>query len=139
MEDISKILSEAPKGLKLYSMSHGVVTLQEVTDEGTILCESFESSTVAFDKHGGLTPYGECLVYPSESLRDWTDFKDKCLLTLLHPNENLTYGCVYVVDKSKGKVYVDDRNIGRIEMHRNFVYYIHTSNGKSKIKRKRRC
>ena len=129
MEDISKILSGAPKGLRLYSLSHGMVTLREVTGEGTIMCEPFESFAVAYDRYGRLAPYGTCLVYPSESVRDWEYFKDTCLLTSVHPDDNMTYGCVYVVDRSKGKVYVDDRNIGRIEMHKEYVYYIKTSDG----------
>lgn len=76
--NIVKILKDCPKGMKLYSPLLGNVTLEEVDNNSTIpirVNDSFNSRSY-FTKTGLYYDRadGECLLFPSSKMRDWTKF-----------------------------------------------------------------
>lgn len=78
--NIAKILKDKPRGTKLYSSACGKCELKEADDK--IFKVSFYSSKsgfmiggeVTFDKNGNLYDDGECIVFPSKEMRDWSKF-----------------------------------------------------------------
>lgn len=76
--NIAEILKDCPKGIKLYSPLLGNVTLEKVDINSTIpirVNDGFNSCSY-FTKTG-LYYYhedGECLLFPSSKMRDWTKF-----------------------------------------------------------------
>ena len=82
--DLTKILKNAPKGLKLYSMVHGEVELERIdskedypiiTSKGVNL-HTQSLSEESFTKEGKIYLYepGECILFPSKDQRDWSKF-----------------------------------------------------------------
>ena len=82
--DLTKILKNAPKGLKLYSMVHGEVELERIDskeDYPIITSKGVNPHTQSFSeesftKEGKLYLYeaGECILFPSKDQRDWNKF-----------------------------------------------------------------
>lgn len=78
--NIAKILKDKPKGTKLYSSACGKCELKEADDKSFKV--SFYSSKFGFmnggegylDKNGKLYDDGECVVFPSKEMRDWSKF-----------------------------------------------------------------
>ena len=78
--NIAKILKDKPRGTKLYSSACGKCELKEADDK--IFKVSFCSSKSGFmiggegtfDKNGNLYDDGECIVFPSKEMRDWSKF-----------------------------------------------------------------
>lgn len=78
--NIAKILKDKPRGTKLYSSACGKCELKEADDK--IFKVSFYSSKsgfmiggeCTFDKNGNLYDDGECIVFPSKEMRDWSKF-----------------------------------------------------------------
>lgn len=78
--NISKILKDKPRGTKLYSSACGKCELKEADDK--FFKVSFYSSKSGFmiggegtfDKNGNLYDDGECIVFPSKEMRDWSKF-----------------------------------------------------------------
>nr|DAO38649.1 MAG TPA: hypothetical protein [Caudoviricetes sp.] len=78
--NIAKILKDKPRGTKLYSSACGKCELKEADDK--IFKVSFYSSKSGFmiggedtfDKNGNLYDDGECIVFPSKEMRDWSKF-----------------------------------------------------------------
>ena len=78
--NIVEILKDKPKGTKLYSSACGECKLEEVDDKSFKI--SFYSSKSGFmnggegtfDKNGNLYDDGECIVFPSKEMRDWSKF-----------------------------------------------------------------
>lgn len=78
--NIAKILKDKPRGTKLYSFACGKCELKEADDK--IFKVSFYSSKSGFmiggegtfDKNGNLYDDGECIVFPSKEMRDWSKF-----------------------------------------------------------------
>lgn len=78
--NIAKILKDKPRGTKLYSSACGKCELKEADDK--IFKVSFYSSKSGFmiggegtfDKNGNLYNDGECIVFPSKEMRDWSKF-----------------------------------------------------------------
>lgn len=78
--NIAKILKDKPRGTKLYSSACGKCELKEADDK--IFKISFYSSKSGFmiggegtfDKNGNLYDDGECIVFPSKEMRDWSKF-----------------------------------------------------------------
>ena len=74
------ILRDKPKGTKLYSSACGKCKLEEVYDKSFKI--SFYNSKFGFmnggegylDKNGKLYDDGECVVFPSKDMRDWSKF-----------------------------------------------------------------
>lgn len=78
--NIVKILADKPKGTKLYSSACGKCKLEEVDDKSFKI--SFYNSKFGFmnggegylDKNGKLYDDGECIIFPSKEMRDWSKF-----------------------------------------------------------------
>ena len=78
--NIAEILKDKPKGTKLYSSACGKCKLEEVDDKSFKI--SFYNSKFGFmnggegylDKNGKLYDDGECVVFPSKEMRDWSKF-----------------------------------------------------------------
>ena len=78
--NIAKILKDKPRGTKLCSSACGKCELKEADDK--IFKVSFYSSKSGFmiggedtfDKNGKLYDDGECVVFPSKEMRDWSKF-----------------------------------------------------------------
>ena len=78
--NIAKILKDKPKGTKLYSSACGKCELKEADDKSFKV--SFYSSKFGFmnggegtfDKNGNLYDDGECVVFPSKEMRNWSKF-----------------------------------------------------------------
>lgn len=78
--NIVEILKDKPRGIKLYSSACGKCKLEEVDDKSFKI--SFYSSKFGFmnggegylDKNGKLYDDGECVVFPSKEMRDWSKF-----------------------------------------------------------------
>lgn len=78
--NIAKILNDKPRGTKLYSSACGKCKLEEVDDKSFKI--SFYNSKFGFmnggegylDKNGKLYDDGECIIFPSKEMRDWSKF-----------------------------------------------------------------
>lgn len=78
--NIAEILKDKPQGTKLYSSACGKCNLEEVYDKSFKI--SFYNSKFGFmnggeghlDKNGKLYDDGECVVFPSKEMRDWSKF-----------------------------------------------------------------
>lgn len=78
--NIVEILKDKPQGIKLYSSACGKCKLEEVDDKSFKI--SFYNSKFGFmnggegylDKNGKLYDDGECVVFPSKEMRDWSKF-----------------------------------------------------------------
>lgn len=78
--NIVEILKDKPQGTMLYSSACGKCKLEEVDDKSFKI--SFYNSKFGFmnggegylDKNGKLYDDGECVVFPSKEMRDWSKF-----------------------------------------------------------------
>ena len=78
--NIAEVLKDKPQGTKLYSSACGKCTLEEADDKSFKI--SFYNSKFGFmnggegifDKNGNLYDDGECVVFPSKEMRDWSKF-----------------------------------------------------------------
>lgn len=80
--NIAEILKDKPAGTKLYSIANGLVTIEKKTEYNlkhpecsTIWCNSkFSGSLLHFTYEGKSEASGECLLFPSKTMRDWKKF-----------------------------------------------------------------
>ena len=78
--NIAKILKNKPRGTKLYSMIHGKCSSEAVTDEifKINFCTSkfglTQSGECTLIKFGNMYDGGECIIFPSKEMRDWSKF-----------------------------------------------------------------
>lgn len=78
--NIAEILKNKPRGTKLYSMIHGKCSFEAVTDEifKINFCTSkfglTQSGECTLIKFGNMYDGGECIIFPSKSMRDWRKF-----------------------------------------------------------------
>lgn len=63
--NIAEILKNKPRGTKLYSMIHGKCSSEAVTQSG-------ECTLIKF---GNMYDDGECIIFPSKEMRDWSKFQ----------------------------------------------------------------
>lgn len=78
--NIAEILKDKPQGTKLYSSACGKCVLKEADDKSFKI--SFYSSRFGFmtggegtfGKNGNLYDDGECIIFPSKEMRDWSKF-----------------------------------------------------------------
>ena len=81
--NIAKILKDKPRGTKLYSIVHGECTFKAITDEifKINFCNSKFGLTQAGEctliKFGNMYDGGECIIFPSKEMRDWSKFSWK--------------------------------------------------------------
>lgn len=79
--NIAEILKNKPRGTKLYSMIHGKCSSEAVTDEifKINFCTSkfglTQSGECALIKFGNMYDGGECIIFPSKEMRDWSKFQ----------------------------------------------------------------
>lgn len=81
--NIVEILKDKPQGTMLYSSACGKCKLEEVDDKSFKI--SFYNSKFGFmnggegylDKNGKMYDGGECIIFPSKEMRDWTKFSWK--------------------------------------------------------------
>nr|DAW35371.1 MAG TPA: hypothetical protein [Caudoviricetes sp.] len=77
--NIAKILKDKPAGTKLYSVANGLVTIEKKIEYNlkhpecsTIWCNSkFSGSLLHFTYDGKSEASGECLLFPSKTMRNW--------------------------------------------------------------------
>lgn len=78
---ITTILKDKPKGTKLYSTVHGECTFEAITDEifKIHFCTSkfglMQAGECTLIKFGNMFDDGECVVFPSKEMRDWSKFQ----------------------------------------------------------------
>ena len=80
MVNISELLKDAPKGMKLYSPLFGEVRLVCVNCDNNILVETEMHDSHYFAYNGvfrmsGCYPNSECLLFPSKDCRTWEEWK----------------------------------------------------------------
>ena len=81
--NIAKILKNKPRGTKLYSMIYGKCSFEAVTDEifKINFCTSkfglTQSGECTLIKFGNMYDGGECIIFPSKEMRDWSKFSWK--------------------------------------------------------------
>ena len=79
--NVAEILKNKPRGTKLYSMIHGKCSFKAVTDEifKINFCTSkfglTQSGECTLIKFGNMYDGGECIIFPSEEMRDWSKFQ----------------------------------------------------------------
>lgn len=134
--NIAAILKDKPQGTKLYSSACGKCELKEADDKSFKV--SFYSSKFGFmndgegtfDKNGNLYDDGECIIFPSKEMRDWSKFAWKKGDVLVHKD-----GTVHIIFERfeddtyrtfKGKYYLWEDN-GHIEQFDNRQHCMETS------------
>lgn len=121
--NIVEILKDKPQGTKLYSSACGKCNLKEVDDKSFKI--SFYNSKFGFmnggegylDKNGKLYDDGECVVFPSKEMRDWSKFAWKKGDILV--NENNAH---IIFEKFTDDTYTTF--IGRHYLNKNYKNYV---------------
>ena len=72
--NIAAILKDKPKGTKLYSTPFGECTFDGVTNDDDIRFLEQSNSPFLTDGYGKYSPNGECLVFPSKQMPNWSKF-----------------------------------------------------------------
>ena len=78
--NITTILKNKPKGTKLYSTVHGKCTFEAITDEifKIHFCTSkfglMQAGECTLIKFGNMFDDGECIIFPSKEMQDWSKF-----------------------------------------------------------------
>ena len=79
--NIATILKNKPKGTKLYSTVHGKCTFEAITDEifKINFCTSkfglTQTGECVLIKFGNMFDDGECIIFPSKEMHDWSKFQ----------------------------------------------------------------
>lgn len=96
--NIAEILKNKPRGTKLYSMIHGKCSFEAVTDEifKINFCTSkfglTQSGECTLIKFGNMYDGGECIIFPSKEMRDWSKFSWKRGDVLIRTNSEYCIG-----------------------------------------------
>ena len=76
--DLTKILKNCPKGWKFYSLIYGEVEFDTIINDDTypIIFITKNNSTISVMSNGRHVEIfdGECTLFPSKELRDWSKF-----------------------------------------------------------------
>ena len=72
--NIAEILKDKPKCTKLYALTYGDCSYQEYTGDFGIECQSLNGVQFNLDEYGRYYIDGECILFPSKSMRDWSKF-----------------------------------------------------------------
>ena len=73
--NITEILKNCPKGMKLYSPIYGEMEFKEIiAHSGSIQCCTDKGKPHYFYPDGKYELEGECVLFPSKKQRDWNDF-----------------------------------------------------------------
>ena len=74
MKIVADYLKNAPKGTKLYSPICGECTLMTVSNNRIVVMDH-RNVCRSFDPYGLIDANGECLLFPSKEVRDWSDYQ----------------------------------------------------------------
>lgn len=72
--NIAEILKDKPQNTRLYSSTYGNCSFQEYTGDFCIECQSQNGVQLNFNEYGHHSMEGECLLFPSKEMRDWSKF-----------------------------------------------------------------
>lgn len=73
--NIAEILKDKPKGIRLYSPIFGECAFSFVQEETDDICvKKHNGEKVFFNSKGLYNILGECLLFPSRNMRDWSKF-----------------------------------------------------------------
>lgn len=134
--NIVEILKDKPQGTKLYSLACGKCNLEKVYDKSFKI--SFYNSKFGFmnggegylDKNGKLYDDGECVVFPSKEMRDWSKFAWKKGDVLVSKDRNVHIIFEKFEDdaytKFRGKHYLWEEGGSMVSFEEN-EYYMQTS------------
>ena len=75
--NIAAILESKPQGTKLYSLTYGDCSYQGYTGDFGIECQSQNGVQFNLDEYGKYCIEGECILFPSKEIRDWSKFSWK--------------------------------------------------------------
>ena len=75
--NIAKILENKSQGTKLYSLTYGDCFYQEYTGDFGIECQSQNGVQFNLDEYGKYCIDGECIIFPSKDMREWSKFSWK--------------------------------------------------------------
>lgn len=75
--NIAAILESKPQGTKLYSLTYGDCSYQGYTGDFGIECQSQNGVQFNLDEYGKYCIEGECILFPSKEMRDWSKFSWK--------------------------------------------------------------
>lgn len=72
--NIAAILESKPQGTKLYSLTYGDCSYQGYTGDFGIECQSQNGVQFNLDEYGKYCIEGECILFPSKEMCDWSKF-----------------------------------------------------------------
>ena len=75
--NIAEILENKSQGTKLYSLTYGDCFYQEYTGDFGIECQSQNGVQFNLDEYGRYCIEGDCILFPSNEMRDWEKFSWK--------------------------------------------------------------
>ena len=93
--NITTILKNKPKSTKLYSTVHGKCTFEAITDEifKINFCTSkfglMQAGECTLIKFGNMFDDGECVIFPSKEMQDWSKFAWKKGDILVNRDKNI--------------------------------------------------
>ena len=93
--NIATILKNKSKGTKLYSTVHGKCTFEAITDEifKIHFCTSkfglMQAGECTLIKFGNMFDDGECIIFPSKEMQDWSKFAWKKGDILVNRDKNI--------------------------------------------------
>lgn len=115
--NISEILKDKPKGIRLYSPIFGECAFSFVREETDDICVNQHNGEKAFFNYKGLyNILGECLLFPSKEMRDWRKFawkKGDVLISNNYCKEVIFYDWyddTYTNFYGKHLLYSEDKN-----------------------------
>lgn len=100
--NIAEILKDKPQNTRLYSSTYGNCSFQEYTGDFGIECQSQNGVQLNFNEYGHHSMEGECLLFPSKEMRDWSKFAWKKGDVLMADVDNL---CIF--DKWNNNEYTE--------------------------------
>ena len=74
MKIVADYLRNTPKGTKLYSPICGECTLMTVSNNRIVVMDH-RNVCRSFDPYGLIDANGECLLFPSKEVRDWSNYQ----------------------------------------------------------------
>lgn len=123
--NISAILKDKPVGTKLYSTPFGECTFDGVTNDDDIRFLEQSNSPFYTDGYGKYSPNGECLVFPSKHMQDWSKFawKKGDVLVSNEGDVEVIFDKWYddTYTNFYGKHYLDSENENNIKYFEGFV------------------
>lgn len=73
--NIAEILKYCHKGTKLYSTVFGEVEFSKINPDDIIVINVKDNGSRVFLRNGSYSKYGECVLFPSKDMRDWSKFR----------------------------------------------------------------